>query len=287
MPADVPSPATIARVTTKSIERAEQAGAMSQYAIWHEAFESPDWASLADTLGKELGWNRTEARCRVRRTGGILLENLDADAAERCRAACAEMGVTVAALPQSSVVVLPRPLRVHEVSLGDDALVVRVTDRDPEVSIAWERILLLAAFQTTHVESYHNYRTVTHGQRAAVDLKIDRVQEQRPEPFVDLFYTMPTASLDRIRLLSREMNYTRILGADAPDPHVTIKSRLAGFRLVVARIGTRASRAVIPPETLCFLGGDKAAEGLVKLRNLDDFDTYNRWLLQTLQIAEA
>jgi hypothetical protein len=262
---------------------------MSQYAIWHEAFETPDWAALTETLAKELGWNRTEARCRVRRTGGLLLENLDEVAAERCRAACAAMGVTVDALPQSSVVVLPRAVRVHEVSLRDDALVVRVTDRDPEMSIAWERILLLAAFETTRVESYHNYRTTGRGgDHGAVELKIDRVKEQRPEPFVDVFYTTPEASLARIRLLSREMNYTRILGADAPDPHVTIKFRMAGFRLVVARIGTRATRAVIPPETLRFLGGDKTAdEKLVKLRDMDNFDAYNRWLLQSLQIAEA
>lgn len=260
---------------------------MSQYAIWHETFETPDWASLTDTLATQFGWNRTEARCRVRRTGGILLENLDAAAAERCRVACAAMDVTVDVLPQSSIVVLPRPLRVHDVSLRDDALVVRVTDLDPEMSIAWEQIQLVAAFKTTRVESYHNYRTVTHGRHGMEELKIDRVKEERPEPFADVFYTMPAASLACIRLLSHEMNYTRILGADAPDPNVTIKPRLAGFRLVVARIGTRAHRAVIPPETVSFLRGDKAAdERLIKLRNLDDFETYNRWLLQSLRMAE-
>jgi hypothetical protein len=109
-------------------------------------------------------------------------------------------------------------------------------------------------------------------------------QQSWPHPIADVFAAGDGPEYLHIRLRSRDLYYDKILGDDyRPD-------YFSNFRLVLARIGMRATGAMVSPETQVLL----AAEGARAAEKSDawfgeesEFTQYNRWLLQTIALGHA
>ncbi|NUQ64958.1 MAG: hypothetical protein HUU20_21045 [Pirellulales bacterium] len=261
---------------------------MTQFAVVQDVYELEDWQSAARILTDVLGLHPTAAKQRARRSRGFLAEKLDFEQARRFHQTCESRGLVVHIVEDKDLIVLPKPSRVHELWLQDDALWVRRTQLGPRESIRWERIVLVAAFRTTKREAYHHWFTVGGGLQmdTGPQLKVSKYSKEYAEYLADVFEWMPSGSPARLRLGSREVNYSQALGSDLPDPHVAIDARSDSFRLLLARIHARARNAFVPPETLVLLGAEPdKGRRLHELPGLDDFDAYNRWLLQKLRVV--
>jgi hypothetical protein len=258
---------------------------MSLFAVFQDAY-AQDWQLAARILVDALGLHPTTAKRHARRSGGFLAENLEPDVAERLRQACFDGGMAVHVIAQDEAVVLPKPLRVHSLGIAEEALWICQSPAAPRAPVGWESLLLIAAHHLQKTETYLRWRITPDTSREdGTELRVESRVRNSPEYLADLVASSADGSLLRLRLWSRELNYQQALGVDLPDPRHTPNARLESFRLVLARIHARASRAHVPRETLALLGGVPDPERPPHdLPTLEEFDAYNRWLLQKTRL---
>ena len=60
-------------------------------------------------------------------------------------------------MPQSDVVPVIKPVRMHEVRIADDALRLRATGLDATMLLGWDTLRLIAVTKTTHPESFQHW----------------------------------------------------------------------------------------------------------------------------------
>jgi hypothetical protein len=283
---------------------------MGQFTVVQDVYAFDHWQAAAQVLTEVLGLHPITANQRARKSGGFLAENLERDTAEQIQQACEAQGLATHVVAATEVVALPTLTRVHELSIAEDALWIcqsTLGDRQP---IDWQSILLMTAYHVVKTESYHHWSTSgPHMGGSEWQLKTEKYSKDYVEHVADIFGSSPDGTFLRLRVGSRELNYQEALGpgtsvsqlpetgelherkhqqaygADPTNPRVVPDTRLGNFRLVLARIHARAVRAYVPPETLVLFGG--AAEAncrLYDLPTLEEFDAYNRWLLQKMRI---
>ncbi len=281
---------------------------MSQFAVVQDVYAFDRWQAAAQILSELLGLHPTEANQRARRSRGFLAENLNRDTAEQIRQACEAQGLPTHVVAQAEVVTLPTLTRVHQLWIADDALWICQSHLGDRESIDWQGILLMAAHHVVKTESFHRWSTGYRMGTADPQLKVKQYSKDYVEHVADVFGSSRDGVLMRLRIGSRELNYQEAIGGAAPEPQtpqtgesqqrrhqqafgfdpgnprVVPDTQFDKFRLVLARIHARAVRAYVPPETLVLLGGAPLPDRpLYDLSSLEEFDAYNRWLLETMR----
>jgi hypothetical protein len=284
---------------------------MSQFAVVQDVYGFDDWQAAAQILTDVLGLHPTEANQRARRSRGFLGENLDRDTADRIQRACQSRGLPTRVVAQAEVAALPVLTRIHQLWIREDALWIQRSHLDEREPIGWQSIPLMAAYHVVKTESYHHWSTGYRMANADPQLRVKQYFKDYVEHVADVFGSSRDGALVRLRIGSRELNYQEALGAaaaesqaateeslkrrhqeafgsDPTNPRLVPDTRLDSFLLVLARLHARAVCAYVPPETLALLGGPPPADRpLIDLSSLEEFDAYNRWLLEALRFRHA
>lgn len=264
--------------------------AIPGFAVIQDAYDPERWHDIAEVLVEVLRVYRGDANSRAKRSPGFVADGLNDVQARQVQLACAAKGIATHIVQPPDVVVLPKPLRVHELWIVDNGLWVRLSQTGPRESVAWNSIGLIAVLPTTKTEKYHKWKTSARGvgKNIQYDLEVTNYSEDSAEWLADVIAAAPEGGLARYRLMSREINYAEALGTDMPDRNVQSDWRWNCFRLLIARIGDHAPQAQFPPETLQLLGrGQHPRCPNPSPHGQDDFDAYNRWLLQKARIERA
>jgi len=258
---------------------------MPRYALVQDVYELPDWQAAADVLAAALEMHPIAARQQARRARGFLAQDLDYEPAARLLHACQERGLGVQLVRDDQLVVFTKPNRVHHLWLRDDALYLLRHEVGPPEPLPWDQIALVAALRVTQQETVLHWSAehsdFSDRRDPQVRLKVEPHDEDYKEFVADLVAVTPGGQFDCLRLFSRQINFLQALGAEAPDRLTAKNARVAGFCLLLTRIRQRAAQALVPAETRVLLGDPVAAEApLRSLPTLEEFEAYNRWLLQ-------
>jgi len=266
---------------------------MPRYALVQDFYELADWQAAADVLAAALEMHPIAARQQARRARGFLAQDLDYEPAARLLHACQERGLGVQLVRDDQLVVFTKPNRVHHLWLRDDALYLLRHEVGPPEPLPWDQIALIAALRVTQQETVLHWSAgdLKAGYEARfplglqrdgpVKLRVEPHDEEYKEFVADLVAATPGGQFDCLRLFSRQINFLQALGAEAPDRLTAKNARVKGFCLLLTRIRQHASQALMPAETRVLLGDPVAAEApLRSLPTLEEFEAYNRWLLQ-------
>ena len=254
-----------------------------RFAVVQDVFQLEDWQTAAALLTEILGLPAVAARQQARKSHGYLAANLSGELAQRLRDACAGRGIGLQLVPQSEVIPVIKPVRMHQVRIAEDALWLGASDHDAKTSLGWNTLRLIAVTKMTRKELFRHWETT--GCRAEVNIKVTPYTEDYTEYLADVFALQPGGQVLGVRLFSRQLNYSEALGDTAPDALVDANARMDGFRLLVSSIAAHAPQVHVSPESLALL--DKSARESVRtppLASLDDFNAVNRWLLQRLHL---
>jgi hypothetical protein len=254
------------------------------FAAVQDVYQFEDWQTAAALLTEILGLPPVTARQKARKSRGYLASNLSEELARRLRDACSERGLGVQVVPQSDVVPVIKPVRMHQVWIAEDALKLGAAGLDAKMLLGWDTLRLIAVTKTTKKESFQHWDT-TNRRTPVVAPRVTTYTEEFAECLADVFAFSPHGQVLGARLLSRELNYAEALGDMIPDAAVDADARMDGFRLLLSAIASRASQLYIPPESLALLSSPARASALMPpAGSLDEFDGYNRWLLQRLRL---
>ena len=230
-------------------------------------------------LTEILGLPPVAAKHQARQSRGFLAANLPGEMAQRFRDACAGRGIAVQVVPQSDVIPVIKPVRVHHVWITDDALCVQALGQEGKTRLAWDTLRLIAVTDTTRKESFQHWPTPRR--TPIITPQVTRYTEEFAEHLADLFALSPQGVVLGVRLFSRQVNYAEALGDMAPDALLDAEARSESFCLLLTSIAARATQVYIPPESRARL--TQATPGSAPA-SLDDFDAYNRWTLQRLRL---
>ena len=184
------------------------------FAVVQDDYELTNWQVAAELLAEIVGLPAVTARQKARNSHGFLANNLPEDLAQRLRNACAGHGIGVQLVPQSEVIPVIKPMRMHRVWITDDALWVRAANLDAKTPLAWDTLRLIAMTKTTKSESFQHWETT--GGDDEVRLKVTPYTEDVTEYLVDVFAFRLDGQVLGVRLMSRELNYAEALGNLAP-----------------------------------------------------------------------
>ena len=253
-----------------------------RFAVVQDVYELEDWQTAAELLTEILELPAVTARKQARKSHGYLATNLPRESAQRLRDACAERGVGSQLVPQSGVIPVIKPVRTHHVRIAEDALWLGASSSDAKTLFAWDVLRLIAVTKTTKKESLRRWETTSIGDGES--LKMTTYTEEYGEYLADIFAVPREDQVLGVRLMSRELNYSEALGNATPDALVDANARMDGFRRLLSSIAARASNAYIPPNSLAFLHNTDSRRARMPPVSLDDFDGFNRWLLQRLRL---
>lgn len=253
-----------------------------RFAVVQDVFQLEDWQTAAELLIEILGLPALTARQQARKSHGYLATNLSEELAQRLQAACAGRGIGVRLIPQSDVIPMVRPMRMHQVRITEDALWLGATGMEAK-TLGWNTLRLIAVTKSTKQDLFHHWETTSS--RSEVKLKVTVYTEDYAEYLADVFAVQLDGQVLAVRLFSRELNYCEALGDMAPDAMVDANARMDGFRLLVFSITARATQVYVPPESRALLTQTaKESVHTRALASLDDFNAVNRWLLQRLRL---
>src|SRR5262245_15838165 len=198
---------------------------------------------LAEIFERQAGFPRAAAQRLAARARWFLWENAPAEAAQALAEGLSASGYPARAVPQGAVVPPTNPRRVHVLSLQEGALGVQLKYTGPLTWIPWNEVLVLSAAaiksetRTTEVQE-----TVVARGHVVVDTRV-QVDLERAI-LADIYATSPSlGELLCLRLNSREVNYAQTIGASINE------SWRDKFSLILARLGLRATSALISPQT--------------------------------------
>jgi hypothetical protein len=254
---------------------------MRLFAVVQNVYVVDRWQAIAEVLTESLGLHPATANQRAKRSGGFIAEQLDREMAETIHRACECCGVSTRLVPQEEIIPLPALMRIHEVWVAPNGLWVHLGHLGAKRLVNWSSIALIAACPIQRTEAFHRWST-SRSLLGGSDyrLKAKGYSKEYTELCADVFGASPDGQLMRLRLGSRELNYQEVL-ANIEDAPSMPEKRIDAFCLVLAQILQRALRAYVPPETRILLGdGSEPEQPLCDLSSVEEFDTYNRWLLQ-------
>ncbi len=253
-----------------------------RFAVVQVVYQLEDWQAAAALLTEVLGLPGVTANRQAKRSHGYLAVNVSRELAERLRDACAGQGIGVQVVPQSDVIPVIKPMRMHQVRIADDVLWVGNTDLTAKKPLGWKTLRLISVTKTTKKESLLRWETKGFGDEES--LKVTTYTEEYGEYLADLFAVQLDGQLHGVRLYSREVNYREALGDMTPDGLIDGHARMDGFRLLLSSIAARATQVYVPPESLAFLNNTAPKRATTPRVSLDDFDGFNRWQLQQLRL---
>ncbi len=254
-----------------------------RFAVVQDHYELENWQVAALLLTEIVGIPAVSARQKTRNSHGFLARDLPEEPARRLRDACAQCGIGVQLVPQTEVISVIRPARMHQVWIAEDALWVRAGHLDAKTSLGWDTLRLIAVTTTTKKESFQHWDTVARRAEVATHW-VTNYTEEFAEYLTDVFAFRPNDQVLGVRLMSRELNYAEALGNLTPDVLVDANARMEGFRLLLSAIASRSTQAYVSPESAALLTTlPQPSVRSTPPVKLNDFDAFNRWLLQRLR----
>jgi hypothetical protein len=235
--------------------------------------ETPPSETLADIFQQQAAFPRPVALRLAARARWFVWENAPQEPAAAVARGLSAAGFAARALPQSAVVPATAPRRVHVLKLEDGALGVQLKYTGPPQWIAWNQVLVLSAGAIkSHTTKSHSSETqLLHGERI-VDT---RVQVEITRAILADLIVDADGELLHLRLNCHEVNYAETIGGSI---HEGWREK---FSLLVARLGLRATSALISRETEALLAAglvpDDAAINAY-FASEEEFTLYNRWL---------
>jgi hypothetical protein len=182
-----------------------------RFAVVQDVYQLEDWQTAAALLAEILGLAAVSARQQAKKSHGYLATNLSRDLAQRLQDACAGRGIAVQLVPQSDVIRVIKPIRMHQVCLAEDALRLGAPGLDGKMLLGWDTLRLIAMTKTTKKELFRHWET-TGGGREEVKLKVTAYTEESAEYLADVFAVQIDGQVLGARLFSRELNYSEALG---------------------------------------------------------------------------
>jgi hypothetical protein len=247
---------------------------MSTAAVLLDAREPPPLEVAAAIFEQAGGFPRPAALRLAQRARWFAWENAPTQAAAAVCRGLVEAGYSARVVAQHDLVPQAAPRRVHVLQLDEAALGVQLKYTGPPEWIPWANVLVLSAgaikTETTKTEVHE---TVTaHGQ-----LLVDsRVQVDISRTILADVYALGTGGgLHYFRLNSHEVNYAQTIGGSIQE------GWREKFALLLARLGLKATAALISPETESLLAAGlipDAASPSPYFAGESDFAQYNRWL---------
>jgi hypothetical protein len=281
--------------------------AMNQFALLQEEYVALDPSRVAPLYQKTLGMVRYDAVHLARQGRGLLVEDLSAAQAQALQAALAQAGYPTEVIAQEHVIRLGKAQRVRQLDIADHGLTVSFGYHEETEVLPWEGILLLAAGEIVKIEvqqktqpgrrprfsgllgmgalvsplAFKAYMVAAKAYQDATARPVSTERRAVTHQLADVFATTRAGEYRHLRLNSRDLLYESILGAERLDQYRD------NFRLVLAKLGTRAQQAMISPETQALVAGPDAAANSSDpyFGEEAEFDHYNRWLLQRLLLA--
>ncbi|MBI4615548.1 MAG: hypothetical protein HY720_18160 [Planctomycetes bacterium] len=276
---------------------------MNEFAVVQEVYQTIPQEILAPILGEALGLLPIDANHRAKEARGVVAEKLDTARAQWVASSLAAQGVETKVIPQEWVIRIGKPILVRTLHVADDALHLALGYTGPPQPIPWDQVWLLSAGEIVEVQEGRRTggkswkRRMSWLQATGIGgalydtlLKeyegLDRLKplagKQTAIEIADLFASSPGGDYLHVRLRSRDLYYDQILGAQAS------RNFAHDFRLVLARIGLRAARAVATPgyRAMSLAPGDPSfdpAEARFGIEN--EFSEFNRWQLQMLALS--
>jgi hypothetical protein len=256
---------------------------MSTAAVVFQTSQSVPTDLLAGVFETAAGFPRPAALRLAQRSRWFVWENAPAAAADKVADGLVEAGFAARTVPQESVVPPSAPRRVHVLSLDEAALGVQLKYTGPPEWIPWPGVLVLSAgaikTETTKTEVHE---TVTaHGQ-LLVDSRV-QVDISRTV-LADVYALGASGTLHYFRLNSHEVNYAQTIGGSIQE------GWREKFALLLARLGLKATAALVSPETESLLAAGlvpDAASPSPYFADETEFAQYNRWLATRKRLGWA
>jgi len=247
---------------------------MSTAAILLETRDSVPVDLLAAAFEQGAAFPRPAALRLAQRARWFAWENAPADAASKVCQSLLDAGISARVVPQSAIVPVSTPRRVHVLNLDEAALGVQLKYTGPPEWIPWPNVLVLSAgaikTETTKTEVHET--VTTHGQLlvdSRVQVDISRLI------LADVYAQAADGVLHYFRLNSREVNYAQTIGGSIQE------GWREKFALLLARLGLKATSALVSPETESLLAAGLVPDAAVPspyFASEADFAQYNRWL---------
>lgn len=250
---------------------------MTTYAVILDRYPLPDASLVGQVLVHQGGLPPPVAAKLAQRATAIVWENAPQPAASAVARSLSAQGFPARPIAQGYVPTLSTPRRVHWLALDGEHLGVPLKYNGSPESVAWNDVLVISAgaFKSETKRTVQTQTTLLNGeivtdQRVEVDLTRNIV--------VDLF-ALPLANrseLLHLRLNSHEFNYSQSSGGTI---HEGWREK---FALVVARLGLRAERALISPQTEALVAAGMLPHNSTVdpyFGSEEEFAAYNRWLL--------
>ena len=191
------------------------------YLVALQAQAAPDYRVMAKILAKEAGVPQFKLMKEIRECGGILVEDLPREKAERLVTQLNANSVPSFHAPQSDLVALPGAFLVREASATEKEIVVKGRPasgsalRVTKIKIPWKRITMLAA---ARVRGEEEYRTT----KSFIDF--------RP-PVVTAGGITPSRQYRRFkRTTKKRTKWQYFLDAIVAEPPLDIRFAASGFR---------------------------------------------------------
>ncbi len=246
---------------------------MTTSAVLIDSGELPPPEVLAEAFEHCAAFPRPVAQRLAQRAQWFLWENAPAAAAQAVGRGLAAAGYGVRVIPQAAVVPANSPRRVHVLSLDGDALGVQLKYTGPPTWIAWNEVLVLSAgairSETTTRET--SEIQLLHGERIVET----RTQTDIERAILADLYAVAAGELLYLRLHCHEVNYAQTIGGSIKE------GWREKFSLLLARLGLRATSALVSPQTAGLLAAGLVPEAAVPspyFAGEEEFALHSRWL---------
>ncbi|MCI0360899.1 MAG: hypothetical protein L0211_20670 [Planctomycetaceae bacterium] len=250
---------------------------MSLQAVVVDRYPWPERGLVAAVLAQHAGVPEPVARKLAQRAGGIVWENAPQPAAEAVARAMSAQGSPARTIDQSCVPTLGQPRRVHVLKLDDEHLGIPLKYNGPPEWVAWNDVLVIScgAFKTETTRTIQTQTHLIHGEIVSDE----RVQVDLTRSIAADLFAVPLADrtqLLHVRLSSDEFNYALTMGSTI---HESWREK---FAVLIAKLGLRAERALISPQTEALLAAGMLPQNCPVDSYFDsdeEFAAYNRWLV--------
>ena len=250
---------------------------MTLQAVALDRFPLPEQQLVASILAQHAGLPEPVAAKLAQRATGIVWENAPPAAASVVARALAAQGFPARPIEQSCVPTIGVPRRVHMLQLDGEHLGIPLKYNGPPELVAWNDVLVIScgAFQTETTRTIETQTHLIHGEVVSDE----RVQVEVTRNIAAELFAVPLADRTRllhVRLSSHEFNYALTLGSTI---HESWREK---FAVLVAKLGLRAERALISPQTEALLAAGMSPQNCdvnCYFDSDDEFAAYNRWLV--------
>jgi hypothetical protein len=246
-------------------------------AVLLERWELPDKTLVASLLVQHGGLPQPVAQKLARAGAGIVWENAPPEAAMAVAAALTASGYPASMVAQSLVPPPSSARRVHVLALESEHLGVQLRYSGPPEWVAWNDVLAISAGAfKTETKKTEVVETVLPG-RAMISQELIQIDIARD--LIVEFFGLTLADRSRmlhVRLHCQEVNYAQTLGGTI---HESWRDK---FALLVARLGLRAERALVSPQTEALVASGMQPQNCSVypyFASEEEFAAHNQWLL--------